>query len=143
QESPFQPYNVESLARALEISRAPGHRQDALIAYLAAIQLSPTRAVNYVAVARLLWQGGEPAAGLESAEKALVLEPLYWEAMLWKARCLNALGRTAEATHALNTLLRKHREFEQTPHMAPQSPYEAAILGYSEAVVQKEFARGH
>jgi len=86
---------------------------------------------------RLLWRDNDFKTALAWIDKARALEPNYWEADFWKARCLKSLGRTEESFFVLRHLRQRHEEFLAGPHAPVQSPYEAAILGYSEEAVQK------
>ncbi len=139
--SPFEPYYVEALARTLESFPGRDYVPEALQAYMTAIHLAPTRAVNDLAVARLLWRSGEVAHTLEWSEKALELEPYYWEAVLWKARALSALGKPTEAVFALKNLKHRQAEFQRTNSVPPRSPYEESILHYEDTVIRQELSR--
>jgi hypothetical protein len=102
---------------------------------MTAIHLAPARAINDLAVARLLWRSGETLRAREWAGKALELEPNYWEAYLWKARCLGTLGHSAEAILTLKNLRQRHNAFQAFTPFVPSSPYEDAILRYDDNVV--------
>jgi len=114
---------------------------EALQTYVRAIHLAPTRAVNHVAIARLLWRSGQATPALEWSEKASELEPNYWEATLWRARALSTLGRQKEAIFTLKDLMQRYRENQKTVVTPPQSPYEASILHYEETVIRADLAR--
>jgi tetratricopeptide (TPR) repeat protein len=138
--SPFEPYYIEALARTLESFPRKTYIPDAMQTYINALQLAPTRAIDDLAVARLLWRIGEAGDALEWTKKALALEPNYREADFWKARCLVSLGRPQEATSVLKTLVRLHQEDSLTPRTAPPSPYEEAILHFEEDAVRNSQA---
>jgi len=138
QESPQQPYYVEGLARALDSRPESTYLPLALTMYLNAIQLAPTRAVNDLAVASVLWRAGEPVRAWDWAEQALRLEPYYWECDLWKARCFAKMGDRKRAIFALQNLRQRRRQFLDSGFVAAQSPYENTILRYDDSVIQQE-----
>jgi hypothetical protein len=140
-ESPYQLYYIEALARSLESIPGQEGIYPAIEAYLKAIRLAPTRATNYLGIVRLLWRAGEPREALEWADHARRLEPNYWECDLWKARCFIQLGKKNRAQFILKNVIWRHAQFLQTALSTPSSPYEQAILGYDERIIQEELSR--
>ena len=138
EQSPFNLYYAEALARTLESFPGKEHLSEALTTYFMANRLAPTRAINDLAIARLLWRNREPARTFAWAENALALEPNYWEAHFWKARALRALGKREEAAFTLENLRRRHEEFMKAASTPPRSPYEEAILRYEETAIRRE-----
>lgn len=138
--SPAQLYYREAWGVSLEATGDRNAIPLALQNYLEASVLAPGRATNALAVGRLLYREGDALAALPWFEKAKALEPGYWEADLWRARCYYQTNRKAEAVALLeqlptarDTYWRDHAILEREI-----TPYEQIILGYSPEVVAKE-----
>jgi tetratricopeptide (TPR) repeat protein len=139
-ESPYQIYYIEALARSLESIPGQEGISPAIEAYLKAIRLAPTRATNYLSIARLLWRAGEPREALQWTDRAGRLEPNYWECDLWRARCLEHLGDKSRARAILNSLIERHEYFLRINQPHPDSPYEETILAYDRSVIENELS---
>jgi len=136
--SPYNLYFREALAAELESSGLESNYPLALQQYLQALVLCPTRAVDALAVGRLLLRAGDPLTALAWFEKARGLEPHYWESDLWIARCYRASGQREKAKFILRDLLIRHAETKVPSNLLGMSPYERAILGFSEQAVKRE-----
>jgi len=143
QESPNQPFYVEALARALESGSDPKVLPQTLEMYLRAINLAPKRAINYLAVTRILWRAREYGNALQWAAKASALEPYYWECDLWRARCMEKLGHANQAVFILKNLIQRREAVLKLYPGPVQSPYEQAILNFDPAVIENELRRIH
>jgi tetratricopeptide (TPR) repeat protein len=135
--SPYNLYYREALASELELSNQPANEPFALQQYLQALILCPTRATDDLAVGRILFREGDPQVALEWFEKARRLEPYYWEADLWVARCYRAMKQPQKASFILKDLLERHARLTPSPSPQQTSSYEDAILGFDETVVNR------
>lgn len=137
-QAPYNLYYREGLATELESSGLEANYPMALQQYQQAVILCPTRAVDALALGRLLLRAGDPQAALVWFEKARALEPDYWESDLWIARCYRASGQQDKATFILHNLLARHAQAKLPDNLFGISPYEHAILGFDEQVVKRE-----
>ncbi len=140
---PNQLYYHEAYATALEISGDPKNMAAALKELLRAIQLSPSRAVDYLAVGRLLFRSTKPSLALPWFERARKIEPNYWQADLWIARCYVQMGQKEKALFILENLPIRRRAVLQrfTGPYVTLTDYEKEILGYSSQVLGQEIAK--
>jgi tetratricopeptide (TPR) repeat protein len=137
--APENVYYLEALGSCLEASQKQENIAPALNCYLNAIILSPRRATIPLAVGRLLFREGDPARALDWFRTAKHIEPCYWEADLWTARCIFMLGREKAAGNILAHLEREHALFvEHWPHYQPNSGYERQILAYDQHVIDRD-----
>lgn len=143
QRSPSNVYLRESLARALESHNTPESLQEAALHYEMAIRLAPSRAINYVALGRILYRFHLIPNAQSRFEEARRIEPHYWEADLWIARCKAAQGQVRAALFQLRHLEKRRqavlRRFRS--YAVPRSAYEEQILGYDSVVVEQERKR--
>ncbi len=148
QRSPQNVYVREAFARALEATHEPARLPLALEHYRTAVHLAPNRAMNVLAVGRVLFLQNHIPEAMEAFRAARRIEPRYWEADLWIARCYAREGRRENAIQALRLLasrrqaiLNYHEKVKLAiPIHLGTSPYEDVILGYDSEVVRKELA---
>jgi len=139
---PSQAYFRESFGRALEATRSPENYTLALAQYKAALREAPNRAINALAIGRILYLQDKPADALEWFKKALQIEPRYWECDLWMARCLYRLGRSQSARRVLIHLKTRRDDYfnlrnriaQDLPSSNESSAYDRIILAYDECV---------
>jgi len=139
-------YFHEALGRALEASRRPDNEPRALTEYLQVLDLAPGRALDALAVGRVLFTGAEPVKACEWFKNALRIEPHYWECDLWIARCLVRMGKRRQAISILRHLQSRKalyeawrmKAYEDLPRPNIPSGYDQAILAYDDTVVTRE-----
>jgi O-antigen ligase len=138
--APNTVYDQELLAQRLEAMLQRETSAASLEHYHLALLLAPTRATDALAIGRLLFKEGGAALALPWFERALALEPHYWEADLWAARCLYARGAPEEAIRRLQRLEARHHAFHDrfSGTASITSGYAERILAYDDAVVQKD-----
>lgn len=140
QKAPQNPYYWESLGNALESNSTIQDSPEAFLSYRQATLLAPSRATNYLSIARLLFRLGDPRAAIPWIKKARQLEPFYWECDLWLARCYARLGNTRHAAFILRQLrarrLATSTKDPSSPNMS--SSYETTILAYDDRVIASE-----
>ncbi|OGR90243.1 MAG: hypothetical protein A2992_07990 [Elusimicrobia bacterium RIFCSPLOWO2_01_FULL_59_12] len=141
---PHDVYLRETYAAALESSPNSEDAIRALQEYQTALLLAPNRAINALAVGRLLYRERDPVVALPWFKKALRTEPNYWECDLWIARCLFEGGQKRQGLRVLRQLPIRRERFLREQAAAVRSrnsPYERIILSYNPAVVQAELRR--
>lgn len=141
--SPAQPYYREAFAMTLEATGDEKMLPLAFGNYQAALTLAPYRAINMLALGRLLYRRGDAKGAQTWFDRALALEPGYWEAYLWKARSLFQQKRRSDAITLLNSLAAQRDTYMQTHPIGPRAlaPYERVILNFDADVVRTEMAR--
>lgn len=130
------PYYREQLARALELSSRPDDLREAASHYAAATRLAPSRAINFLGLARLAYRQGLYTEAIRYAEHARTLEPHYWESDEWIARSFEALGQPRSAASTRRAAQHRLRTYESRQQQlidagaiqAEPASYEAVIL---------------
>ncbi len=144
--SPQQLYFREKYAYRLEACRQDDYLRKSFEQYHAAYALSPYRAVNLLAMGRILYISGSIKASMQWFEGARRLEPQYWECDLWLARCHFRLGDSNKARWILRNLQYRRKQYltyhEQIrpdlPWTEDSSGYSNTILGYDDRVIEEE-----
>lgn len=141
--SPSMVFYRESLGRVLEATR---NYPEAVEEYKTALQLAPGRAINALAIGRILFINNNPTAALEWFKQARLIEHHYWECDLWIARCLYQSGKTQQARWALDNLVQRRDDylawrtamFRQLPSENLPSGYSDTLLQYDPEVIRQE-----
>jgi len=138
--SPLQPYYQESLGHALEATQKLENMPPAINAYEKTILEAPARATAMLGIGRVLVRQNNPAAAIIWFERARQIEPFYWEADLWIARCLYMMGDKKRAASIIVQLPKRREQFlsEFGDRAQPNSSYAQAILGYDDRVVKAQ-----
>jgi tetratricopeptide (TPR) repeat protein len=143
--APEHPYYLESYALALESTRTPEGYSHALDAYRRALQSAPHRPQNALAIGRILFLAHQPGKALGWFQKALWIEPHYWECDLWIARCLAQLNRPREARRVLRNVRVRRRTYLHWRRLVgtdlgpanEHSGYERSILAYDDRTIDR------
>jgi cytochrome c-type biogenesis protein CcmH/NrfG len=144
---PEQPYYHESLAFALEQFSDSRDLQRALFEHHKVLQEAPSRAINALAIGRIYFRLGNLDEALSWFEKARTVEPHYWEAYLWIARCRYEKKEPRRAVWFLNYLSLQHVKFQTykserlSGTVYRPSGYERMIIAYDPKVVARELQR--
>jgi tetratricopeptide (TPR) repeat protein len=133
---------------ALEASQRSENYVPAIQEYLLALRYAPHRAPNALAIGRILFLLHQPAQALAWFQKALRMEPRYWECDLWIARCLAQLGKPRLAQRVLMNLKVRRDVYlrwrsdvrEDLPTPNDPSNYDKTLLSYDESVIDRELA---
>lgn len=136
----------EAYGHMLEACRQNDYLDDALTQYEAAYTLAPSRAIDALAIGRILFIHGNVAEALAWFENARHGEPHYWECDLWIARCYLRLGDKDKARWTLSNLpLARQRYLDARRKMLADLPssdeptgYSQTILAYNADVVTRE-----
>jgi tetratricopeptide (TPR) repeat protein len=144
--APEDPYYREMLAAALEATHQREAYALALEHYQTALILAPFRAPNALAIGRIWVVLGQPHKALPWFQKALSIEPNYWECDLWIARCLALQGEKEKSLRILRNLRKRHEMHlvwleKSLPDLGPQpfpTLYQSTILAYDDRVVLDE-----
>lgn len=137
----YNPYYHEALAKTYESSTQINSLVLALKEYQYARVLAPSRAINSLAIGKIILRLGDSKKAFVWFQEARRIEPFYWEADLWIARCFFLKGNRSSAIYQLLDLSARHRVFVSRQDRAFASPYESAILSYDESTVQKDLRR--
>jgi tetratricopeptide (TPR) repeat protein len=143
---PENAYFREDRAQTLEASHLSGNYPLAMNDYLKALEYAPKRPQNALDIGRILFLSRHPAEALSWFKRALAMEPYYWEADLWIARCLAMEGRRDQAVKILRNLQRRRQDYlDRYNRIAdefgvPLQPagYGQSILSYDDNVVRQE-----
>jgi O-antigen ligase len=140
---PYDIYTREDYAIALEQQATRDSEVEALHQYAAALDLAPHRAVDALAIGRILFKRNQAAQAREWFKYARRLEPHYWESELWVARCSYQMGDKQSAARMVRNLIRRHNAFlkRQKEWVINNTLYENVILSYDRAVVEKDLRR--
>ncbi len=121
---PRNPYYHESLARALEATGKTDNCDLAKTHYVQALQYAPSRAINALALGRLMYNGHRFKEAMEWFKAARQIEPFYWECDFWIARSWQALGQRRKAKWVLSYLVKRKRIYdEETVRIRRDIPY--------------------
>jgi len=119
-------YVRERIAREFESN---GDLDTALAHYHQCISLAPYRAINYLAIGRILYRKANIQEARKWFEDTRRIEPHYWETDLWLARCFQMQGDSTRALFTLDYLLQRYRPYK------PESNYDAMILAFDRGTV--------
>jgi O-antigen ligase len=143
--APSNSYFHEALAFALEKSPHAQDQDLAIHHYLQALEKAPQRAHLAYALGRLAYQRKDLRGALSWFERAIRVEPHYWEAHLGVARCQFRLGQRQKAIHTLRLIPVRHAAFTVKQNEVLKgvsfyhpSGYEKIILSYDPKVIQDE-----
>ena len=143
---PAQVFFHEAFANALEGSRHPEYLSQAVKEYARALDCSPSRAIDALAIGRNLYKMGEYSLAIEWFQKARQIEPQYWESDLWIARCLFQLHYQRRAFWVLRYLKDRRERYlnfrasiilDISSQNLP-ADYDKVVLAYDPRVVERE-----
>ena len=128
--------------------RKPAEVEAGDVTLKVALTLAPGRAVNALALGRLAARRKAWPEALGWFVRAKTLEPHYWEASLWIARCQAALGERKKAIFTLRQIpleraeVRARIDARRSIDRYDPSGYERMILSYDARVVERELLVG-